>query len=166
LKIVPSCFASNSGISDDEMLEFLEIDCKSSAKAELEMWRTYFKDKEVLPQSALEFANPMIFRNVRKMLIHIMVLPITSCEAEQSFSALRRITFLRTTMGNDKLNGLALLNMHSGTQCIPSVYIGCKSRASFEKTSITRVYTETADFLLYRIKATCNVCTDIMIVKC
>ena len=78
------------------------MDCKSSAKAELEMWRTYFKDKEVLPQSALEFANPMIFRNVRKMLIHIMVLPITSCEAEQSFSALRRITFLRTTMGNGK----------------------------------------------------------------
>jgi len=34
LKIVPPCFASNSGISDDEMLEFLEIDCKSSTKPE------------------------------------------------------------------------------------------------------------------------------------
>ena len=95
LKIVPSCFTSNSGISDDEMLEFLEVDCKSSAKAELEMWHTYFKDKEVLPdspQSALEFANPMILPNIRKMLIHIMVLPVTSCEAERSFSALHRIT--------------------------------------------------------------------------
>jgi len=61
------------------------LDRKSSAKAESEMWHTYFKDKEVLPdspQSALEFANPMIFPNIRKMLIHIMVLPVTSCEAE------------------------------------------------------------------------------------
>ena len=64
----------------------------------------------------------MIFPNIRKMLIHIMVLPVTSCEAERSFSALHRIkTFLRTTMGNDRLNGLALLNVHSGTQYIPSV---------------------------------------------
>jgi len=46
--VFENSFASNSGITDDEMLEFLEIDCKSSAKAELEMWHTYFKDKEVL----------------------------------------------------------------------------------------------------------------------
>ena len=144
MKIVPSCFTSNSDISDDEMLGFLEVDCKSSAKAELEMWCTYFKDKEVLPdspQSALEFANPMMFPNIRKMLIHIMVLPVTSCEAERSFSALCRIkTFLRTTMGNDRLNGLALLNVHSGTQYIPSV-LEMKADFLLKKTSITRVYT-------------------------
>ena len=43
------------------------------------MWHTNFKEKENLPdspQSLLIHANPMIFPNIRKMLIHIMVLPL------------------------------------------------------------------------------------------
>ena len=45
---------------------------------------------------------------IRKMLIHAIVLPVTSCEAESAFSALRRIkTFLRS---QDRLTGLALLS--------------------------------------------------------
>ena len=55
------------------------------------------------------------------MLIHAMVLPVTSCEAERSFSALRRIkSYLRTTMKQKRLNGLALLNIHASTDYMPS----------------------------------------------
>ena len=88
------------------------------------MWHTHFKDKEKLPdspQSSLIHANPMIFPNIRKMLIHIVVLPVTSCEAERSFSTLRRIkSYLRTTMSNERLNGLAILSVHSATSYIPT----------------------------------------------
>ena len=50
-----------------------------------------------------------------------MVLPVTSCETERSFSTLRRIKiYLLTTMSNERLNGLALLSVHSATSCIPT----------------------------------------------
>ena len=43
----------------------------------------------------------------------VSVVSNESCEAERSFSALRRIkTFLRTTMEEERLNSLALLHIH------------------------------------------------------
>jgi len=49
-----------------------------------------------------------------------MVLPVTSCEAERSLSTLRRLkTYLRTTMSQEQLNGLALLNTYNSTTYIP-----------------------------------------------
>ena len=41
------------------------------------------------------------------------VLPITTCEAERSVSALCRLkTYTRSTMGMEMLTGLALMNIH------------------------------------------------------
>ena len=41
------------------------------------------------------------------------VWPLTSCEAERSISGIRRLkTYLRCTMKEDRLNGLALLMEH------------------------------------------------------
>ena len=55
------------------------------------------------------------------MLVRVMVLPVTSCEAEHSFSTLRRVkTYLRSTMAQERLSGLALLNIHSHSSYIPS----------------------------------------------
>jgi len=78
------------------------------------------------PQSALKHTSLLLFPNIRKMLIHMMVLPVTSCEAERSFSTLRRSkTYLHTTMSQQRLNGLVLLN-------IPHTYHPrCKLELSF-----------------------------------
>ncbi len=122
--IIPSCFASEEKADDDEILSFFQADIAfpSAARAELELWRAHFNGKELpeTPQAALQHANPLVFPNVRMMLTCIMVLPVTSCEAERSFSALCRIkTYLRSTMKQDRLSGLALLNVHDSTY-IPS----------------------------------------------
>ena len=43
----------------------------------------------------------------------MIVWPLTSCEAERSISGIRRLkTYLRSTMKEDRLNGLALLMVH------------------------------------------------------
>ena len=43
-----------------------------------------------------------------------MQLPVSSCDAERSFSGLRRIkTFLRSSMGIEGLAGLALMHLHN-----------------------------------------------------
>ena len=38
--------------------------------------------------------------------------PVTSCESERSFSALRRLKTFNRTMSEDSLNGLALMTSH------------------------------------------------------
>ena len=51
----------------------------------------------------------------------MMILPVTSCEAERSFSALHRVkTYLHSMMKQERLTGLALLNVHACTSYIPS----------------------------------------------
>ena len=47
-----------------------------------------------------------------KLLKIFAVLPISSCEAERSFSALRRLkSYLRSTMGQNRLSNLALMHI-------------------------------------------------------
>ena len=50
-----------------------------------------YKELPDTPQSALKHTSPVLFPNIRKMFIHMMVLPVISCEAERSFSTLRRL---------------------------------------------------------------------------
>ena len=53
------------------------------------------------------------FQNIKVALRIIGTLPVTSCECERSFSALRRLkTYTRSTMVAERLNGLALLHLH------------------------------------------------------
>ncbi|KYM99568.1 Zinc finger MYM-type protein 1, partial [Cyphomyrmex costatus] len=43
----------------------------------------------------------------------LLTIPTTSCIAERSFSTLRRMkTYLRSTMGQSRLNSLAILHIH------------------------------------------------------
>uniref|UniRef100_A0A8D8ETT4 Zinc finger MYM-type protein 1 n=4 Tax=Culex pipiens TaxID=7175 RepID=A0A8D8ETT4_CULPI len=56
--------------------------------------------KEVLPE-------------VHKFLRLLMTIPVTSATAERSFSGLKRLkTFLRSTMTQQRLNSLAIINFH------------------------------------------------------
>ena len=53
------------------------------------------------------------FPELLKVLKIFATLPVTSCEAERSFSTLKRLkTFIRSTMGEERLNSLAVLNIH------------------------------------------------------
>ena len=65
------------------------------------------------PLDALNECDSRLFPNVYILLKIICTIPVTSCEAERSFSTLRQIKpFLRTTMAEDRLGGLTLLHMH------------------------------------------------------
>ena len=46
-------------------------------------------------------------------MMHILaVIPATSCSAERSFSALRRLkTYLRSTMGQQRVSNIALISI-------------------------------------------------------
>ncbi|KAF2897540.1 hypothetical protein ILUMI_08635 [Ignelater luminosus] len=57
--------------------------------------------------------NTKLFPNVEALLKILVTIPVTTASNERTFSTLRRLkTYLRNTTREDRLNGLALLNIH------------------------------------------------------
>ncbi|XP_008190126.1 zinc finger MYM-type protein 1-like [Acyrthosiphon pisum] len=87
-------------------------------EGELKTWKAIWKEKPVdeLPSTAMEtIFLPLMnyYPNIKRLLILFATIPVTTCTSERSFSSLKRIkTYLRSTMGENRLNGLALLNIH------------------------------------------------------
>ena len=81
-------------------------------KGEKQMWKSSSENK--IPKNlaeAYKFADSL--PNIRVLLQLICTFPVTTSTAEQTFSASRRLkTYLRSTMTEERLNGLALLHVH------------------------------------------------------
>jgi hypothetical protein len=85
--------------------------------AELSLWDTYWEtytgpcpSNIATTLKAVRFDG---FENIKVILRILGTLPITSCECERSISALRTLKdYKRTTMVDDRLNGLALMKIH------------------------------------------------------
>lgn len=89
-------------------------------KDELVLWREkWLTEKEQnnhLPVAALELmdkCNKDVFGIIHSFLLILATLPVTNSSAERSFSSLRRLkTYLRFTMSENRLCGLALMHIH------------------------------------------------------
>ena len=65
------------------------------------------------PIATLNQCDDRLFPNISTLLKLVSTIPVTSCEAERTFSTLCRIKpFLRATMTENRLSGLALLHVH------------------------------------------------------
>ena len=86
---------------------------------ELQCWKHKFVHYEpdklpYGPIDALNQCDTTLFTNIPALLKILGTIPVTSCEAEQTFSALRQIKpFLRTTMTEERLSGLTLLHIRT-----------------------------------------------------
>ena len=84
---------------------------------QLPMFRSSFQysciDQAVTALQSSSQEVKLLFCEVEKLLRLLLVLPVSSCEAERSFSALRRLkTYLRSTMSQTRLNSVAILHVH------------------------------------------------------
>jgi hypothetical protein len=77
------------------------------------------QNKYVTLQQAQEIMQNMIpevrclFPQVERLIRLMLLCPATSCSAERSFSALRRLkTWLRSTMTQPRLNSVAVCHVH------------------------------------------------------
>ncbi|XP_071841190.1 52 kDa repressor of the inhibitor of the protein kinase-like [Apostichopus japonicus] len=90
-----------------------------SLRTELEVWHSKCKNMQNPPDSlllALHTCNKDLFPNLVVLLQIASVIPVTSCKAERSFSAVRRHkTVLRSTMGEERLTALVLMNTYYNT---------------------------------------------------
>ena len=85
--------------------------------AELELWLKYWESFEGSRTdsvaSTLKALNFNGVENIKVVLFILATLPVTSCQCERSISALRRLkTYNRSTMLEDRLNALALVQIH------------------------------------------------------
>ena len=103
-----------------DLVSFYEDDVPSFHNFDMELVSLEMKwadqNSEELPNSpdlTLRQCSVKYFPNIHTLLRIICTLPVTSCSCERSISGLRRLkTYLRSTMGQDRLNGLALMHFH------------------------------------------------------
>ena len=87
---------------------------------ELACWRLKWQRKsdcaEQIPATCaatIKECDPVLFPNTFMLLEVACTLPVTSCECERSGSTLRRLnTFMRASMGEERLSSLALIHIH------------------------------------------------------
>ena len=90
-----------------------------AVSSELDMWETNWKKgivKVVYESVAdtLKNIDEIAFPNIYVALKILAVTPVTTCECERSVSALRRLkTWLRNTMEEERLNGLAMMHINN-----------------------------------------------------
>lgn len=84
------------------------IEAEVDIYCNLMLHKSFFEIKDILKDLDSE-----LFPNLSTVLKILLTKPVTTCECERSVSHLRRLkTFLRTTMDNDRLNGLALMHIY------------------------------------------------------
>lgn len=94
----------------------IDEDC---LEAEICLWQNKWKvcsKTEELPENAIVTLNQCdrnLFPNVFFLIKVLVTLPVTTASPERSFSTLRRLkTYLRNSVGQNRLNGLALMGVH------------------------------------------------------
>ena len=97
-----------------------DLPLPSSLENELRRWNALWMEKQATSESspdnllkALASCDQDSFPNIHSILVIACTLPISSAEAERSFSLLRRIkTYPRSTMSEERLSDLSIIAMH------------------------------------------------------
>ncbi|CAC5416458.1 unnamed protein product [Mytilus coruscus] len=77
-------------------------------------WDIYPSKKPDQLCATLEMTPKELYPNIFCILQILLTMPPSTATAERSFSALKRVkTYLRSTMGQERLSSLALLHVHS-----------------------------------------------------
>lgn len=122
--LIPSHFNKYDNKTILEAAKIYENDLSLNAivtlKAELSIWQNQWKDDGRnstvnKPQTAIETLPycTSIVPNIKLLLQIFTTLPVTTATPERTFSTLKRLkTYLRSTMTENRLNGLALVNIN------------------------------------------------------
>ena len=93
-----------------------DLPSPSTIPSQLRLWKKTCELINIKPETvagALKICCKTDFPNIFIILKIIATLSVTSCECERSNSELSLLkTYLRTTMGQSRLNGFALMHVH------------------------------------------------------
>jgi Domain of unknown function (DUF4371)/hAT family C-terminal dimerisation region len=136
LSLLPPALASDQHWMENAIkyAEFVKDDLPSfsTVEVELECWKQKWTTGEVTTSSIAETiasTNAIFYPNIFVMLQLSATLPVTSCECERTFSLIRILkTYLRSTMGQERLSGLALLYIHHDIRLCSNTIIDAFAR--------------------------------------
>ena len=117
--LIPAKILKLTPTDVDAILKQYERDLPSSMNfiQEVDRWTDHCKDMPDIKTlvSALNLAKVgNMFPNITTIFELLLTLPVGFCSCERSFSAMRRLkTWQRSTMEEERFNGLALMNIHS-----------------------------------------------------
>lgn len=89
----------------------LDFITDSELRSSIILWQSHWKNEiENVPETAVQgMEHCALFPKIKILLNLLAVIPVTSATPERTFSALKRLeTYLRATMSQSRLNGLAL----------------------------------------------------------
>ena len=134
------CHANYSGFNDNtvhyknvdwrapifQLVEKFDNDIphSGSIRSELDVWFIFWTghftgNRPDSISSTLKIIDEYAFPDIYAILKILAVIPITTCSCERSISTLRRLKdYKRSTMGQLRLNGLALLHIHKDISVI------------------------------------------------
>ena len=96
-----------------------DIGTRVAVVPEVQRWVNKWK-KFTVPSSAIEAlcsCDAEIYPNVYILLTILGSLPVPTATSERSFSTMRRLkTYLRSSIGNERMTGLALLSIQKDRQ--------------------------------------------------
>lgn len=102
-----------------KLVQFYEQDLQTNEKVavgELFLWQERVKELKIPSKKALAYftaCNKEIFPSIHRLLKILVTLPVSTSTCERTFSTLRRVkTYLRNATGQQRLNGLTMLNVH------------------------------------------------------
>jgi hAT family C-terminal dimerisation region len=140
-ELMPAAMNATSLPRIMEAAELFEFDLNRSlleVEAEVKTWMNLIQS---LPQErrpkdipeAILLGKDNFLPAVTTLLRLFGTIPVSNATAERSFSALKRLkTYLRSTMGEERLTGLALLHINKSTEVDPDeiieIYAGKKER--------------------------------------
>ena len=99
-----------------------DISRRAAVVPDVQHWVNKWKKEDVstVPLSAFEAlcaCHADIYPNVYILLTILGTLPVSTATRERSFSTMRRLkTYLRSSVGNERMTGLALLSIHKDRQ--------------------------------------------------
>ena len=109
---------------------------ENEVKGEFELWQQRWrqlpaKDRPATAIDSLPLCSADFFPNIKTLLVITATLPVTTATAERTFSSLRLLkTYLRSTMGQNRLAGLTLLYLHRDIPITPDEVIDTFARHS------------------------------------
>ena len=83
---------------------------------EIARWKVRWNRENNKPDRLLDLlnlTNADLYPSVYKIIWILLTMPVSSATSERSFSAMRRVkSYLRSTMGDERLSNLSLLHIH------------------------------------------------------
>ncbi|KAF3844226.1 hypothetical protein F7725_013567 [Dissostichus mawsoni] len=116
--LIPSALSRLTKDKQEMMVSWYREDLPQpdSIDQEIHRWKVKNQPPTLLVLTAKDTLNMIhvqYYLNIHCILSIYLTLPVTTCSCERSFSALRRLkTWLRSSIGNDRLSGLAMMHVH------------------------------------------------------